>query len=169
MRRIITITDGVLEKILRIALIFLVCAMVLMTFWQVLCRYVLLISVAYAEELARLAIVWCIYLGAALGVRHGEHMYVTALTDIMPRWMQLALRVFAYLLILLFGGILFYFGIRHVHSMANDFTTSLGYHRYWFFIPNIIGGGLIFVYALANMIRCVMDYRHPDKEEAPKK
>lgn len=165
MVNIIKQVDKVLEKILQAALILLVVAMVGFTAWQVLCRYVLLISVAYAEELARLAIVWCIYLGAALGVRHHEHMNVTALIDKFPRWLRMILQVMAYLLIMLFGGVLFYFGFEHIGVMANDFTTSLGYPRYWFFVPNIVGGGLMFVYATANLIIYLMDYFRPNKEK----
>jgi TRAP-type C4-dicarboxylate transport system permease small subunit len=150
--------DMVLEKILRSALILLVAAMVLLAFWQVLCRYIILISVPYAEELARLAIVWCIYLGAALGVRHNEHINVTALIDASPRWLKMILKVISFLFIILFAGVLLIYGSKHVASMANDFTTSLGYHRYWFFVPNIVGGALIVIYAAANLIIYFKDF-----------
>jgi len=70
--KIIHAIDKALVKIITAFLIIMVSAMVLFTVWQVLCRYVLLISVPYAEEFARLAIVWCIYIGAAL-LFHQSH------------------------------------------------------------------------------------------------
>lgn len=164
MIKVIKAIDKGLEAILRYALIITVAAMILLTAWQVLCRYVLLISVAYAEELARLSIVWCIYLGAALGVRHAEHINVTLLTDVLPHWMKAILQVLSYLLVILFAGVLCIYGYRHVLTMRNDVTTSLGYHRYWFFVPNIIGGFLIVAYSIADIIIYLSNYFKGRKE-----
>ena len=61
--------DAVIAQILEWALIITAAGMILLTFWQVIARYALELSVPYAEELARLMIVWCIFIGGALANR----------------------------------------------------------------------------------------------------
>ena len=53
-------------------------------FVQVICRYVLLIPTAWAEELARYLFVWTSYLGSAYALNEGEHIEV----DIVPQLAQ---------------------------------------------------------------------------------
>ena len=43
-------------------------------FVQVICRYVLLIPTAWAEELARYLFVWTSYLGSAYALNEGGHI-----------------------------------------------------------------------------------------------
>lgn len=53
-------------------------------FVQVICRYVLLIPTAWAEELARYLFVWTSYLGSAYALNEGGHIEV----DIVPQLAQ---------------------------------------------------------------------------------
>lgn len=151
--------DKILTKIIVALLMLSVAAMVLLTGWQVLCRYVILISVPYAEELARLAIVWCIYFGAALAVRFREHMCVVALTNVLPKPAQLGLKLIMNALILYLGYVMIVHGIEHVQFTATDVTTSLGYHRNVFYLPAPIAGTLICLYTAANMVGDCMSFR----------
>ncbi len=156
--KIIQKIDQVIIKIIAALLTVSVAAMVLFTAWQVLCRYVLYISVPYAEEFARLAIVWCIYFGAALAVRFREHMNVVALVGVLPDIIQLALKVITNGLIVFLAYVMVRYGIAHVQFTANDVTTSLGYHRNLFYYPAPMAGGLIGVYSIANIIADIGDF-----------
>ena len=53
-------------------------------FVQVICRYVLYISTAWAEELARYLFVWTSYIGSAYALNEGGHIEV----DIVPQLAQ---------------------------------------------------------------------------------
>jgi TRAP-type C4-dicarboxylate transport system permease small subunit len=151
-------------------LAFAVAAMVLFTAWQVLARYVLHISVPYAEEFARLAVVWCIYFGAALAVRFREHMNVVALTNILPKPVQLLLSVLTNVMIVYLAYVLVRYGIAQVIFSAGDFTTSLGYHRNVFYLPAPIARALIGLYTIANIvidIRAFLNNETVQSGEAP--
>ena len=150
--RLIKKIDKVLIGFNATLLALAVAAMVLFTAWQVLCRYVLHISVPYAEEFARLAVVWCIYFGAALAVRFREHMNVVALVNILPRTVQLVLSVITNVMIVYLAYVMVRYGIQQVIFSAGDFTTSLGYHRNVFYLPAPIAGALIGIYTIANII-----------------
>jgi len=148
----LSILDKIVEKILYWFLVFSIVVMVGMAFWQVICRYFLTISANYAEEFARLAVVWCIYLGAGLGVRHGEHMIVDALIKVLPSWLRYALKMITSLCVLVLGVVLIIYGIQHVRANAMDFTTSLGYCRNVFYLPAPITGVLITAYTILDMV-----------------
>lgn len=144
--------DWIVEKILYWFLVFSIVVMVGMAFWQVLCRYFLHITANYAEEFARLAVVWCIYLGAGMGVRHGEHMIVDALIKVLPNWLRWLLKMVTSLFVLALGYVLIVYGIQHYKANAMDFTTSLGYCRNVFYLPAPITGVLICVYTVLDMV-----------------
>lgn len=76
--------DSALIKIQQFILMFSTVAMVGFIIWQVITRYFLKISAPYAEELARLAIVWCIFFGAAIGIRYDDHAKMDVLIKRLP-------------------------------------------------------------------------------------
>ena len=84
-------------------LIFTIIAMVGFAFWQVVARFLLKIPTAYAEEFARLAIVWCILIGGAMAVRKSEHIRVDSLTRILPKFVQIILELISQVLIVIFA------------------------------------------------------------------
>lgn len=51
---------------------------------QVLLRYVFNDSLSWADELSRLAFVWSIFMGIALGLRVNAHIGIAALTNRLP-------------------------------------------------------------------------------------
>jgi TRAP-type C4-dicarboxylate transport system permease small subunit len=136
-------------------LLIFILAMTLLIVWQVLCRYVLHISTSYAEELARLSVVWCIFLGGALAVRKQEHMCVEALYNILPRSVKYLCDVISYALMLVLSAVMLYFGVQYCIKTSGDFRTSFGYSISLFYVPCAIAGAQIFIYTLANLIMSV--------------
>src|SRR5829696_1624394 len=54
---------------------------------QILCRFVLSISVPWTEEVSRLIFIWLAFLGAALGAREGSLIVIDTLPEVIgPRW-----------------------------------------------------------------------------------
>lgn len=58
--------------------------MVILVAAQVLMRYAFNTSLSWSDEASRLAFVWSIFLGIALGVRSGAHIGINALTERIP-------------------------------------------------------------------------------------
>ena len=144
--------DKAIVKVCELLLIISIVAMVLLVFWQVICRFLIHMSVPYAEEFARLAIVWCILLGGALAVRKNEHIRVDSLTNILPKTIQFILWLFAYLLMLVFEVVVTKYGYDYTVVLTNDFTTSLGYSRAIFAVPGVVFGVIAGIYTIANIV-----------------
>ena len=161
--------DKLIQKILYWFLVVSIIVMVGMATWQVICRYILHITANYAEEFARLAVVWCIYLGAGLCCRYSEHMIVDALINILPKFLQFALKIITSLCVCALGVVLIIYGIDHVQANAMDFTTSLGYCRNVFYLPAPITGGLICVYTINEIVQYVIKTFRPNLGESEAK
>ena len=158
MLTIIKKIDAILIKAQYAAIIFCVSAMVLLIIWQVIARYVLFLSVPYAEELARLAIVWCIFMGATLGVRFEEHMRVEVLYNIFPKPVQFAVRLTIYVMMVILSLVLVRYGIRYYLVTADDYATTLGFGRNIFYLPTPVCGFLMLCYSLGNGFKHVSDH-----------
>lgn len=140
--------DAFMIKAQNAAIIALVVIMVSMTLWQIVTRYFLHISAPYAEEFARLAIVWCIFIASSLAVRLDEHIQVDILIDKLPKGARLALRLLTHLLIMGFAVVMIVYGVHHYRMTANDMATSLGYGRNLFYLPVPVSGAIIFLYSI---------------------
>ena len=151
MIRVLQLIDRTIVRITNSLLLFFLSAMVLLIGWQVLCRYVLYISVSYAEELCRLSVVWCIFLGAAYAVRRNEHICVEALYNILPGPVKNLSDMLTYVLLIILSVVMFRYGIRHTIRTWPDHQTSLRYSMGFFFLPCVVAGAQIFVYATVNL------------------
>lgn len=144
--------DKIVVKICETILIISIVAMILLVFWQVICRFLIHMSVPYAEEFARLTIVWCILLGGALAVRTNDHIRVDSLVNALPKTVQFILWLVAYGLMLAFEVVVTRYGFDYTKVLMKDFTTSLGYSRSVFAIPGVVFGVIAGIYTIVNII-----------------
>jgi TRAP-type C4-dicarboxylate transport system permease small subunit len=133
-------------------IVFTMLAMVFLIVWQVIARFFLHIPVPYAEDLARLAVVWSIFMGATLSLRLDEHMCVEVIFKHFPKKLQHFAMLLIQLAVGAFALIMVIYGYRYYMFAANDFTTSLGYDRNIFFLPTPLCGALMLIYSLAQAI-----------------
>jgi C4-dicarboxylate transporter DctQ subunit len=105
---------------------FLLAFMTLITFAQVVARYVFNYSFVFALELVTFLFAWLIFLGMSYGVRVGSHIGVDALVKALgPRAARIvsivaALCCIAYALIALYGGWIYMSRMRAVGTLAQD-------------------------------------------------
>lgn len=70
---------GIETAIMAVVTFFLVAAI----FIEVVCRYFLFISVAWAEELTRYLFIWLTYIGSAYAVYYGQHTEIDVLQQVI--------------------------------------------------------------------------------------
>lgn len=131
----------------------LLAATVLLSFVQVVARYVLLISTPWTEELARLFFVWAVFLGAAIGVKRNLHTRLDFLFVRLPPRAAALLLAGMDLLLAGMAVVMVLYGGQLVLSTRADLSTSLGYPRNWFYLPVPFSGILMLWYLLPNLAR----------------
>lgn len=96
---------------------FLLAAMTLITFAQVIARYIFNYSFVWALELTTFIFGGLIFLGMAYGVKKGAHIGVDALVRVLPPATARIVAILATLLCLLYAGIVFVGGWIYVDKM----------------------------------------------------
>src|SRR5690606_17402416 len=96
---------------------FLLAAMTLVTFAQVVARYLFNYSFVWALELTTFLFGGLIFLGISYGVRVGAHIGVDALVKILPKKLAHKLGLVATLLCLVYAAIVFVGGWIYVSKM----------------------------------------------------
>ena len=66
-------------------IVVLFSAMVIITFTQVLSRFIFHLSLGWSEEISRYLFVWIVYISAAMGAKHRRHIRVEIIDTLLPR------------------------------------------------------------------------------------
>ena len=122
-----------------------------LSFLQVVARYVLAVSTPWSEEIARLAFVWAVFLGAAIGIRRDLHTRVDFLFVRLPAGLAAAVAVGMDLLLAGMACVMVGYGAQLVVSTRFDFSTSLGYPRNWFYLPVPVSGALMLLFLVPKL------------------
>ena len=128
-------------------------AMVGLTCWQVLTRYVLKNPSSWSEELVSYLFAWMALLGACLVAGKRGHMNIPLVMDRMGLNAKKYLSVFGEIVACLFSGVILVFGGIQITSLAmGQMTSSLGVAIGIFYIVLPLSGILNICYTILNII-----------------
>ena len=141
-------------------------AMVLLTCWQVLTRYVLQNPSTWSEELVGYLFAWMSLLGASLITSERGHMNIPTIVERFSVNTQKILNCLGELIAFLFSAIILVFGGVQIASLAmGQMTSSLGVPIGIFYIVLPLCGVLNMIYTILNMIY-ILHGKTEKKEEA---
>jgi len=95
----------------------LLAAMTLLTFSQVVMRYVFNSGFTWAVEMTTVLFAGMIFIGISYGVRVGAHIGVDALVKLLPNKLRRAVSILAVLLCLVYAGMVIYGSMQYVLKM----------------------------------------------------
>ncbi len=102
-----------LDRFESVALATLLAVMTIVTFAQVVARYVFNDSFTWALELTVVCFAWLIFLGISYGVRVGSHIGVDAFVRLLPPQVARIVSIVAVLLCLVFCGYMIWGGWQY--------------------------------------------------------
>jgi C4-dicarboxylate transporter DctQ subunit len=147
----------IMDQVEEAAIAFLLTVMTLISFTQVVARYVFNYSFTWALELVTYLFAWLIFLGMSYGVRVGGHIGVDALVKSLSREKARAVGALAAVLCMVYAAIVFYGGWIYVAKMidigimAQDLPLPQWVPR--LILP--IGFGLLFIRFGQVLVRLV--------------
>ncbi len=123
---------------------------------QVLVRFVLTaaglnISAPWTEELARYTLIWMVFLGAAVGVRHARMIALEFGIRKLPAGLGIPLRYAVMLLCIAFFGLLFWIGLDFVDLGRSETSPVMGITRDYVYWAMPVGMTLMILNSLALM------------------
>ena len=138
-------------------------ALVVMMGWLVFGRYVLNDTPTWIERGATLAILCIAMPVAAVGVRERFHLSVLGLREALPgglqRWIALACDA----LVGAFGLGMAIWSWELVEMVANFRIPLLGISQGWTYAPMVLGGALMTLFAIEQVLRDIFVPEAPEK------
>ena len=146
-------------KMLEWTLCVLLVGLVVVTFTQVLSRYVLEASLAWTEELARYIFMWLAALGAAYAFKTKSHFLLRFVVDKFSLRLQMMVASLVVALMTIFLATFIWQAILYTQSVAGQTAPGTGLSKAIPASSAIVGGLLMLFYVLRNWIDEVRIYR----------
>ncbi len=144
---------GKLEEI--VAGIFMV-LMSVCTVGNVIARYVFNRPVAWAEEFARYAFVWVVFLGAVACTKQRRHIIIDAVVGALPRRIRGAVLAVADLSIIGLMIALIYYGWVFT-TMSTEPTSMMEIPQYLIYVVVPLSAALVALYTLRDIRRNIRE------------
>ncbi|MDO3386669.1 TRAP transporter small permease [Gilvimarinus sp. SDUM040013] len=142
-------------------------AMVAMTCWQIVSRYLLDVPSTYSEEFLRFSLVWVSMLTMAYVVGLRKHVRFTLFSDKASEQMQRYWQILIELAFLAFAVFVLVQGGYHASSITmNQISPSLGLAMGYVYLALPIAGGFLAMYSLLNCIQLFTGEIEPSEEGA---
>lgn len=148
--------SAALARVARAALWLAGTGLVLMTVfiaWQVFGRFVLNDTPTWTESGSILLMGWFILLGAAVGIREGNHLSFDVLTHVLGRRTRSVLGALSEAVTIAFGGGMIGYGIQLARTTWTTTIPNLGVSGGLVFLALIAGGVLMIAFAAERILR----------------
>ncbi|MGE0749951.1 MAG: TRAP transporter small permease [Variibacter sp.] len=153
---------GALDWIMSKVVIASMAIMVVVVIVQVFLRYVLNISLDWAEEISRLFFVWSVFFAIPLGIKRGAHVGVALITERLPLLMQSGLfRIMSALAAVLMAVVAYEAGLLTKDQWDEPMST-LDFSIGFFMLPLCIGA----VHAFLHLVFGIFNGPPPKQELA---
>jgi len=131
---------------------------------QVLVRFVLTalginISAPWTEELARYTLIWMVFLGAAVGVRHARMIALEFGVRKLPAMTGVPLRYGVMLLTIAFFGLLFSVGVEFLELGRSETSPVLGITKEKVYLAMPVSMVLMILNSLALIAETILEGR----------
>lgn len=141
-------------------------AMVVMTCWQIVSRYLLGVPSTYSEEFLRFSLVWVSMLTMAYVAGLRRHVRFTLFSDRASEHLQRYWQTFIQLAFLAFAIFILIQGGYHASSITmNQISPSLRLPMGYVYLALPVAGGVLAVYSLLNCIQLLTGEIDPDEEK----
>jgi C4-dicarboxylate transporter, DctQ subunit len=149
------VVDWVAEACGQIGFVMVI-AIGLMLTYEVIARYVFLAPTQWTQDIAVTLQIWFTYLGMALALKQRQMIRITAFLAIAPLWMRYLMETLALVVIAAFSAVATVKGFDMFMDsiqMGRRQPTMLALPNWIAEIPIVIGFGLLFIQACADLIR----------------
>jgi len=148
--------NAVFEFITRICIVLAAVSLVAMTVfyvWLVYGRYVLNDTPTWVEQASLLLVMVITFLGAAVGVHQHSHLSVVVFRNVVPRPVRNLFVLITDLLMIGFGGMMFWYGIELTKFKWNSSIPLIHVSEGMRSLPLTICGALLCLFSIGHLIR----------------
>ena len=124
----------------------------LIVLYGVTMRYAFHNAPPYMEQVALMLVISVAMLGAAAGAREGGHIGLDSVMKLLPTQLQKIFSTMVDLLTLTFASVILWGSLQMAISTQHDHIPTLGISEAWRYLPVIVAGILIFLFAIEHLL-----------------
>jgi TRAP-type transport system small permease protein len=145
-----------LNGVVKYATAFLLAAMTILVFLQVVFRYLLDYPLAWSEETASFSFVWMSLLGASVALRHGDHPSLDVLFRFFPVPVKKWVQILIHLAIIFVLTVLLIYGFKLALMMKAQVTAALHYSVAYVYAVLPVSALIMLVHTVALTVKTYM-------------
>jgi TRAP-type C4-dicarboxylate transport system permease small subunit len=126
------------------------CVVFLVAFAQVIQRYVFKMSIPWATDVIRITFIYSVFCGMCVGVIRKSHLNIDVFVQLMPKKLRFLLALAANVIMIIFIGVVFRYGITFILANRDQTTPYLAFPMSWVY-------AVFPVAALVMLVSLVMD------------
>ena len=127
--------------------------LVIVVFAATCVRYLTVMSLPWAEEVARYSMVWIAFIGASLGIKRNSHLGVEAVLLLLPKKSRIYFDYLRYCIIIVFNLLITYFMFQIIQSQVTTEQVSPSLRiPMWFAYGAIPVGSVLMAWRCVQML-----------------
>jgi len=146
-------------KVSGLAVTILLGVVALLVFLQVSVRFVLDIPITWSTELTTYLMIWMVFLGASMGLRDGELIALTTLSDRLPKRGAAIVAVLIDVLVFGFLATCLFYNSPILKMSMKQFSPVLGLRMGWVALSLTIACLLMILYLVESIARRIAEIR----------
>lgn len=149
--KVLRLLDQYVEEII---LVFLLSATSVLTFMQVVMRYVAKSPLSWSEEVSRYMFIWMIYIGVSYGVKQGRHIKVDFIMALFPAPVKKAILIISDLIFMGFSLYIIVAGSSIASKILSlgQKSPAMGLQMGYIYLATVVGFSLTLIRLLQNFI-----------------
>lgn len=157
---------GFVWKVLAYLLAIMMLGLVVIVFWQVICRFVLRGSSGWTSEASTFLFVWATYLGAALAIRSGSQISMTLIVVKTKRPVKQIIMTIAAVICEIFYGVFTAAGIAAMKKFADVSSPALRIPMPWAYGAFAVAGIIMLFFGIGEIIKPIRELIAPADDGA---
>lgn len=154
------LNDGLLW-LCKYALMAVVAILAVILVAAVFWRYALNNAIPWSEELSKYLMVWLTFLGAPIALRHGSHINIDLLQQLMPPRGQQLFHLMIHLVVVATMVLVLWQGITFTQLGARQVASSLRLSMIYMYAAVPIGAALVTLVAIEHSLKSLVGIIDP--------
>lgn len=153
MKVINLVVDKVIKAVMAVSGIVLLAV----TFWQVVCRYVLKTPLPWSQDIIRLSFTYLVFWGAAYCVHEKANLNVDVLLTSLPKLIGKLAEIIINVVLIGFFVFLFYMGLQFAQTGITQTTSYLPIPMSWYYMSIPSAAAFMIFYMAENLVEQVKE------------
>lgn len=139
---------NIFKKAIIYVLAIMMGAMTILTFYQIVLRYVFNSPSSWSEEAVRFIFVYCSFIAGGIGIMEHAHIGVDIVVNLLPIHLRKISSIIVHSCIAIFGGVLIYISIPLLKITQRQLSSALRIPMHYIYFSVVLFGILCIFFSI---------------------